>query len=457
MTAATAPGGRGTTVLLSPPPTPNGPLHVGHLAGPYVAADVAARAARLRGERVLTVCGLDDHQNYVLARARQRGTKVREERDGHAARIRAVFDRAGVRHDVFTDPLSDVGYRTAVAGFLDELVASGTLPVREWATPVCPSCPGVPHHAYVSGDCPRCGTGSGGGTCEGCGWYTTAGNLVDARCTRCGSPLTARHTVRGPVLPLERYREGLSRVWAAADAPPGARLLLRQLFSLPELPDVPLSYPTDWGIESVTTPGHRIDVWSEMALGYLYTIGQRLAPGVAGIDGHVRAWRGVDALWAFLGRDNIFYYLVQFPALFLAFGLPPDVLGGLVVNEFYQLSGAKFSTSRGHAVWAHELLDHEEPGMLRAFLCWDRPAPYPTNFTPERYRALTASWDLAAPAAEGPEYATERDRAARALTPEHFDAAYAARCLLRPGADPQLRGALTGTAGAPVPEGARAG
>jgi methionyl-tRNA synthetase len=100
-------------------------------------------------------------------------------------------------------------------------------------------------------------------------------------------------------------------------------------------------------------------------------------------------------------------------------------------------------------VWAHEILEHEDPRALRAFLAWDRPAPHATNFTPERYRALTAGWDLDAPAAPGPEYATERERAARALSLEHFDAALAARCLLRPGADPELRGALTGTAGAP--------
>ncbi|MCW7945885.1 hypothetical protein AAW14_28765 [Streptomyces hygroscopicus] len=453
MTAPEAPGRRGVTVLLSPPPTPNGPLHVGHLAGPYVAADVAARAARLRGERVLTVCGLDDHQNYVLAKARQQGTKVREERDGHATRIREVFRRAGVRHDVFTDPLSDVAYRTAVAAFLDELVTAGTVPVAEWETPVCRSCDGVAHHAYVGGDCPQCGAGSGGGTCEGCGWYTHAGNLVGARCTRCGEELTERRTVRGPVLPLEPYREGLCRIWAAADASPATRVLLRQLLSLPELPVVPLDYPTDWGIESGTTPGHRIDVWAEMALGYLYTIGQRMRPGASGIAGHVAAWRDVDALWAFLGRDNTFYYLVLFPALFLACGLPPDVMGGLVVNEFYRLSGLKFSTSRGHAVWAHELLEREDSRALRAFLCWDRPAPHATNFTPERHHALTAGWDLDTPAGTEPEYAVERERAARALTLEHFDAALAARILLRPGGDPQLRGALTGTTGAPAPEG----
>ncbi|MEU7166110.1 class I tRNA ligase family protein [Streptomyces morookaense] len=456
MTAAptTGPGGDGrkVTVLLSPPPTPNGPLHVGHLAGPYIAADVAARAARLRGERVLTVCGLDDHQNYVPAKARQQGTKVREERDGHAARIRAVFERAGVHHDVFTDPLSDAAYRAAVDGFLQELVGSGTAPVREWRTPVCARCPGTPHHAYVSGRCPSCGSGSGGGTCEVCGTHTTAGNLLEPRCTRCGSLLTGRLTVRGPVLPLERYRETLCRIWAKAPASPAARQLLHRLLDRETLPEVPLSYPTDWGIESGATPGHRIDVWAEMALGYVHTVGRRLAPGAAGLAAHADAWRGVQSLWAFLGRDNAFYYLVLFPALFAACGLPPEVIGGLVVNEFYRLSGEKFSTSRNHAVWAHELLEHDDPRALRAFLCWDRPAPHSTDFTLERYRRVSAEWDFGAEAATGDAARSmARERAAQALTLEHFDAALAARCLLVPGGDPVLRGVLTGTEGGESP------
>src|SRR6266542_6833489 len=118
-----------TTVVLSPPPTPNGPLHLGHLAGPYVAADVAVRALRLRGERVLSVCGLDDHQNYVLARARQEGAGARPLRDHYAGLIRDVFDRLRVTHDVFVEPAADPAYRAAVARFLAELVDTGAVPV----------------------------------------------------------------------------------------------------------------------------------------------------------------------------------------------------------------------------------------------------------------------------------------------------------------------------------------
>ncbi|QMU80499.1 class I tRNA ligase family protein [Streptacidiphilus sp. PB12-B1b] len=442
----------GTTVVLSPPPTPNGPLHVGHLSGPYLAADIAVRAARRRGEQVFALCGLDDHQNYVLAKAREEGVGVHELRERNADLIRGVLDRVGVVHDGFTEPLADPDYRAAVVGFLDELVASGALPVAEWQTPVCADCPGVLHHAYVSGRCPHCAEPSGGGTCEGCGGYVPASALVDPRCTRCGGPATGLRTVRGPVLRLEDHRAVLEATWIRGVLPPRVRELARRLLR-DELPTVPFSYPTDWGIPLPSVPGHRIDVWGEMGLGYLYTVGRRLAPRATGLAEHVAAWRGVDALWAFLGLDNAFYYLALFPALFAAAGLPPEVFGGLVVNEFYRLDGAKFSTSRNHAVWAHELLDQEDPADVRAFLTWDRPSPRPTNFTWERYRAATAAWAAGRAAAAEPDPA-ELARAEHALTLEHFDAALAARCLLGTGAAAAggdgLLEVLTGAAGAVV-------
>ncbi|ONI77903.1 hypothetical protein ALI144C_31345 [Actinosynnema sp. ALI-1.44] len=437
----------GTTVVLSPPPTPNGPLHLGHLAGPYLAADVAVRAARRRGERVLAVCGLDDHQNYVLARSRQLNRNVHELRHHHAALIRGVFHNAHLSHDVFVEPLADPRYRRTVARFVDELMASEALAVTEWSTPACPNCPGIPHHAYVSGRCGHCGAIANGGTCEGCAGYLSAADLVDPTCTRCGSPATASTTVRGPVLHLEHHRDALTTVWCRAAVPPRVRELARRLLA-DRLPTVPFSYPTDWGIPLPSFPGHRIDVWAEMGLGYLHVIGSRISPDATSVADHVAAWRDVASVWAFLGIDNAFYYLALFPALFVAAGLPADVIGGLVVNEFYRLDGAKFSTSRDHAVWAHELLAEQDPRAVRAFLAWDRPAPHATDFTLDRYRRAIAGWSAPSDPAEIDP--AELARAEQALTLPHFDLALAARCLLGAGLTTDPTGALALITGAPA-------
>ena len=433
-----------TVVILSPPPTPNGPLHVGHLSGPYVAADVAVRALRARGRDVFAVCGLDDHQNYVLAKARQLDEPVREVRDRYATMIRDVLARVRVVPDEFTEPGDDPIYRGAVSRFLGEMIDAGSVRVEAWTIPACASCPGTLHHAYVSGRCPVCGAGAGGGSCEGCAAYTPADVLLDPVCTRCGEPATATTTVTGPVLHLEDHRAALIDFWCRAAIPTRVRAMITRMLAGP-LPAVPLSYPSDWGILSPADPEHRIDVWAEMALGYLYTIGRRFAPDATDLADHVAGWRSVGELWSFLGLDNAFYYAVLFPALFHAAGLPLAVLAGLVVNEFYLLEGAKFSTSRNYAVWAHELLAEQDAASVRLFLCWDRPSPAGTDFTLRRYRTAIGAW-----AGERGSHATAAADVARArdaLTPEHFDPALAARCLLAAPAPErdELLGALTGT------------
>jgi methionyl-tRNA synthetase len=415
------------TVVLSPPPTPNGPLHVGHLSGPYVAADIAVRAARRRGERVISVCGLDDHQNYVPMAARVAGTDVESLRDDNAARIRNVLGRLRVRHDIFTEPLTDSAYRTAVVRFLAELVESGAVPVVEWTAPVCEPCGGSLHHGYVAGGCPFCGKSASGGTCEGCGGFVTAATLRDPVCTRCGQPPSGIRTLTGPVLPLSEHRELLERVWRHANLPPRVRALIDRLLAT-QLPVIPLTYPTDWGIPVPGTDGHRLDVWAEMALGYLYEVGRTLDPSARTVGEHVAAWGGVGSLWAFLGIDNAFYYAVLFPALFGVAGLPADLLSGLVVNEFYTLDGEKFSTSRRHAIWADELLDEFPADVVRAFLSWDRPQAYASDFSLATFREVVARWPR--PLSVAPAVAASLPRAEYALTLDHFAPDLAVRCLL---------------------------
>lgn len=437
------------TVVLSPPPTPNGPLHVGHLAGPYVAADVAARAARRRGEDVLTVCGLDDNQNYVVAGARQLEEPADRFRDRNARLVRDVFAGMGIHHDVFVEPHADERYRAVVSRFLHELEAAGRVRVEDWTALACQDCGCTLHHAYVVGRCSGCGAPGGGGTCESCGRFATAGDLDAPRCARCGGAPRAL-AVRGPVLHLEDHREVLAEAWSVAAIPAEVRAIAGRYLAH-GLPAVPLTYPTDWGIEVVG--GQRLDVWAEMGLGYLALIGGRCDPSARSLDEHVAAWRAVGKVWSFLGIDNAFYYLALFPALFAAAGVAPSTLGGLVVNHFYRLGGRKFSTSRGHAVWAHELLDRTDPGSLRLYLCWDRPAPYDSDFDLVRFQEFARSWRAAGAAGRYLDPQADALRAEHALRLEHFDAALAARCLLaaidRHEGDPRapaLLGLLTGAA-----------
>jgi methionyl-tRNA synthetase len=423
------------TVITATPPTPNGPLHVGHLSGPYIAGDIAARAARARGERVLTMTGLDNHQNYVPAKARALGRPVDETLRDYCAQIRQAYALARVEYDVLLDPAEDADYRKAMDRLLTEFVRGGALVTEETTLHVCADCGRTLHQAYVAGTCPVCGAGAAGGTCEGCGGFTTAGTLVGARSTCCAAP-RAEISKALPLLRLEAYRDRLIEAWARAQLPPRVVAMLRRYLDA-GLPDIVAAYPTDWGIElgDLPDPGLRLDVWVEMGLGHLYATARAVDPTVSSassVADCVRAWRQVAELWQFLGIDNAFYNAIMFPALFAAAGLPAGTLSGLVVNEFYRLEGGKFSTSRGHAIWANDFLAGEDPGVVRLFLCQDRPDRYESDFTLAAYHAFRDGIGVAAgdgTGRAGP-LAADVDRAAHALRPAAFDPALAVRCLL---------------------------
>ncbi len=445
------PAGQPLVVVTATAPTPNGPLHLGHLAGPFIAADVAARAARARGLRTLTVSGLDPHQNYVRTKAASQGREVTEVLDEYEGLVRRALGAARISYDVFNDPRADQDYRDRVGLVLDELAARGMVITERTALTRCSSCGTTLHHAYVSGDCASCGLPSSGGTCEACGAFTSAENLGRASCARCGgSP--ERFTADIPLLRLESWRAALTECWSGAIMPARVRALIGHYLAC-GLPDVPLAYPTDWGIPAGGN-GNRADVWVEMGLGLITGIARRLDPAAEGLDQYAAAWRQVGEWWHFLGIDNAFYFAILFPGLFAAAGIDPGRLGGLVVNEFYQLDGLKFSTSRGHAVWAHEFLAQQDPATVRMYVCWDRPDRFESGFTRDAY-AQFRDW-IAAALADGGTLppalaAAEARRAGHALEFGTFDPGLALRCLLAagPGRAPSVLRALTGVDTAP--------
>jgi methionyl-tRNA synthetase len=446
MTATDDQAGQPLVVVTATAPTPNGPLHVGHLAGPFIAADVAARAARARGVRTVTVSGLDPHQNYVRAKAASQGRWEAEVLDEYEDLVRKALGAARIGYDIFNDPRGDEDYRGRVTRLLGELQAKGTVVTERATLTRCTGCGTTLHHAYVRGECPRCGLESSGGTCEACGAFTTAENMGNVRCARCGGgpePFAADI----PLLRLESWRAALAEAWSVAVMPPRVRSLIGYYLGS-QLPDVPLAYPGDWGIPA-SQDSHRVDVWAEMGLGLIAGTGRHLDPAAASLGDYVAAWRQVGERWHFLGIDNAFYFAVLFPGLFAAAGADGGRLAGLVVNEFYLLDGLKFSTSRGHAVWAHEFLAEEDPAIVRMYVCWDRPDRFETSFTRDTY-AEFHDWIKAALAGGGtlpPRLAAAEARRARhALEFATFDPGLALRCLLAagPGQASAVLGALAG-------------
>jgi methionyl-tRNA synthetase len=424
----------GVTVITIPPPTANGPLHVGHLSGPFLASDIAARAARARGDNVLAVAGIDIGQNFIATMSEVQGVPAGPMMARFRAEILEAFRRGRIHYDAFVDP-QEPQYGRSIAGMVSDMVQRGAVPMQEVTLHACEECGRTMHHSYVAGTCPCCGSGASGGSCELCGGFTSAQTLVRPVCDRCGgAPRPFAATV--PVLRIEAFREQLVALWLRAELPERVRDLTARYVTGP-LPEIPLAYPTNWGVEAVgPVAGMRVDVYAEVGLAWLYGVARALDPTAETLDDCVAAWRGVDELWQFHGIDNNFYFAVFWPALFAAAGLDRSPLRGLIVNELATLDGRKFSTSRNHAIWAHEFLAAEDPAIVRLFLAWDRPDRLPTDFTREAFEAFRddigpllsgATKPASLPA---PLLRAERARGEHALELTGFDPPLAARSLV---------------------------
>ncbi|MFD3694686.1 class I tRNA ligase family protein [Streptomyces sp. NPDC058646] len=429
-----------TEWITATPPTPNGDLHIGHMAGPYLAGDVLRRFRLADGADVRYTTGLDDHQSYVPVRGLlEGGLKGEEIADRYGESIESVWSRAGADFDSIVRPRRDAGYTAYVQDFFHRLYDEGHIVARTRPLPYCTGCERWLYEAYVKGGCPHCGSGSNGNACEPCGRPNDCADLTDPQCTACGAPAELRDCER-LYFPLAPFGEQLDAYWQRVDMPPHLRALCERMRA-EGLPEIAVSHPSGWGVP-VTVPGftdQRVYVWFEMAPGYLLEwekcgTGQP-APGPV----------------QFFGFDNGYFHALLFPAAFLADAAGPHgadrapLPSTFIVNEFYRLEGLKFSTSRRHAIWAHEELARTPADVLRYHVLSDRPQGRQTSFTSadlERSRArLAGHWDGwltrlltavaedcegAAPAEQPAGRAWERLRARLTRTAEELREAYSA-------------------------------
>ena len=379
-------------LVTTAPPTPNGDLHLGHLAGPYSGADVYARACRLRGERSLYATGSDLHQSYVPTKARTLGVAVDDMAQGFADEIASIFASAGFAVDAYVRPQHSARHRAAARAFVHALHQRGRLEVRTDECLYCATCERYLFEAHVTGACPQCGAVSDGNSCEVCAWPNVCTDLTDPRCNGCGATPVLR-SYRRLVFPLGRYTEQLARYHRSTVLSPQLQVLCQELTAR-RLPDIPVSHPTDWGIP-VDLPGfedQRIYVWVEMVPGYFTAVAEALAATGGDADRWRQVWNAADSqIVQFFGYDNGYFHAVLFPALMMAYDESLRLPDALLTNEFYELDSAKFSTSRRHAIWAADLLAHVPADVVRFVLAHDRPQEQRTTFTWDRFRTLAGS------------------------------------------------------------------
>lgn len=388
-TAETAaqPAPRRWVMVTAAPPTPNGDLHLGHLAGPYLSADFYTRYLRLRGEAGFYACGSDDHCMYVERMGEKLGLSGHQSAERFVGQLEASLESAGIAMDLFLHPDESPHFAPLVHELFERLWATGKIEEREGPSPYCERCERYLFEADVSGGCPHCATRLTGNTCEACGRINDCKNLLEPRCNICGERAGER-VFRRLFFPLSRYAKELTAYHRKTVMNAHLRAFCEQALA-EGLPDVAISHPSSWGLpvalDDPAFAGQTLYVWFEMAARY-FAYAQHVAEDAGESGGYRRFWQADDAeVVQFFGFDNSFYYALLLPAITLAFDAGLRLPTALVSNELYQLDGQKFSTSRGHAIWGRELLAEAGRDAVRFYLAHTCPEHEQTNFTREDF------------------------------------------------------------------------
>jgi len=380
------------TLITSALPYANGEIHLGHLAGAYLPADIYARYLRLRGREVLYICGSDEYGVPITLTAEKLGISPKELVDRNHASIKDSFARFGMSFDNFSQTSRDIHTETSQAFFKD-LFDQGVFVQKTTDQFYSPSQQRFLADRYIEGTCPKCHKeGARGDQCEACGSSLDPTELLEPRNVQDNSPLELRQTTHW-FLPLGDFQD---RLVAMMDAHPEWKDNVLQYcrgWFQDGLSDRAVTRDLNWGVP-VPLPDHEgkvFYVWFEAPIGYISST-REWAAAQTGPDSDPEAWRQWwqdpgTKLVHFIGKDNVFFHAVMFPAMLMAHSEDYVLPDNVPANEFLNLEGQKLSTSRGFAVWLPEFLDQFEPDPLRYTLARNAPETRDMNFTWEGFQA----------------------------------------------------------------------
>lgn len=379
------------TLVTAALPYANGDIHLGHLAGAYLPADVYVRFLRLRGEDVLFICGTDEYGVPITLTAEKEGITPKQLVDRNHERIRDAFAGFGMSFDNFSQTSREIHTETSQAFFLD-LHARGLLQQRTSEQFYSPTQGRFLADRYIEGTCPKCGSERArGDQCEACGSSLNADELIDPRSVLDNSPLEKRETVHW-YLPLDEWQPALEQ-WLAghADWKENVRNYCAGWFKDGLQPRA-ATRDLHWGVP-VPLPDHEgkvFYVWFDAPIGYISATREW-----AQQRGEPEAWRTWwqdrgTRLIHFIGKDNIVFHAIMFPGMLMHHSEDYVLPDNVPANEFLNLEGHKLSTSRGYAVWLPDYLETFPADTLRYTLARSLPETRDTDFS---WRGLQARHD----------------------------------------------------------------
>jgi len=371
-------------------PYSNGLLHVGHIAGCYLPADIYVRYLRSRGEEVAFICGSDDYGVPVALRARKEGKSPFEVSQRYRRLQEEDFQRLGIEFNIYSGTCSTELHRRISQGFFLKILENGHLKKKTTRQLYDPEAGMFLPDRYVEGVCPHCGSdGARGDQCEACGRTVDPIMLKEARSVVSGARPEIRETVHW-FFRLSDFRDRL-RAWIESNV--NWRPMVRN-FSLgllgQDLPDRAITRDLDWGIpvplpDDPDAKGKVLYVWFDAPIGYVSFTAQWCERQGGSWQDYQKWWKDPDCpIIHFIGEDNVVFHALMWPAMLMAegsFQLPTNVVANCFLNiQFPGKQEEKMSTSRGTAVWIHEYLQDYDPDPLRYYLTMIAPEQQRTAF-----------------------------------------------------------------------------
>jgi len=365
-------------------PYADGPLHLGHIAGAYLPADIFARYHRIRGNQVLMVSGSDQHGTPITLKAEQEGKGPGEIADEYHRQFLESWGKMGISFDLFTR--TGTGNHASVARdiFL-RLQDEGYIYRDTVSQPYCPQCRRYLTDRYVEGTCPYCNSETArGDQCDDCGKPMNPAELKEPRCRICGTAPQFKDSEHF-FLKLSSFQEKLSN-WVKEQSEKAhwrANVTnLTKRYLKEGLRDRAITRDIDWGVPVPVDgyEGKRLYVWFDAVIGYLSA-----AKEWAQASGDDEAWRpfwenGEAKSYYFIGKDNIPFHTLIWPAMLMGCG-GLNLPYGIPANEFLTIEGKKLSTSRKWAVWLSDYLSRYDPDPLRYLLSINMPETGDTDFS----------------------------------------------------------------------------
>jgi len=365
-------------------PYANGPVHIGHLAGVYIPSDIYTRYLRLRGEDVIHICGSDEHGVPITIKAKQEGVTPQDVVDKYHTIIKDSFEKLGVSFDIFSRTTSQTHKETA-SDFFKKLYEKGEFIEQSSEQYYDELADQFLADRYITGTCPHCNNEKAyGDQCEACGTSLNATDLINPKSAITGNVPTLKETKHW-FLPLDKH-EPFLRKWILEDHKEWKSNVYGQCKSWLDLGLQPRAVSRDlnWGVPVPVegAEGKVLYVWFDAPIGYISAT-KDLTPDWE------KYWKQEDTKMVhFIGKDNIVFHCIVFPAMLKADGsyiLPENV----PANEFLNLEGDKISTSKNWAVWLHEYVEDfkGQEDVLRYALCANAPETKDNDFTWKDFQA----------------------------------------------------------------------